>query len=263
MSLHVITQGFRQDKGKGRAFLYVKFASVMLSQAVLDYKFGAPKMQSAKEYSTKEDSENEDSESENEGSESENEDPENAVAAAKSDPPADSSAGISKAAVHKTIGPLSVSNIGLQFKDSYITIILDATLTLGPIGLSLLGFGLGVKFTSKIFTNPELSDFSPHLRGLAVALDKPPIILAGLFEDLSKGETELFAGGIAISMKEYSFLALGSYGVVNDPSKGKFKTFFFFAQLHGPLVELEFATINGVSLGFGYECSFCTTFHSR
>ena len=220
-------------------------------------------MPSAKEYSTNHDSENEGSENENEGSVSENEDPENAVVTAKSDSPDSSAGGMSKAAVHKTIGPLSVSNIGLQYKDSNIIIILDATLTLGPIGLSLLGFGLGVKFTSSLFTSPKLPDFSLYLRGLAAALDKPPILLDGLFEDLSTPTMELFAGGIAVTIKAYSFLALGSYGVVTDPSRGKFKTFFVFAQLHGPLVELEFATINSVSLGFGYDCPFCTTFHSH
>ena len=213
------------------------------------------KVDSKNKDSEDEDSEDEDSEHEvSEDEYAEIEDSENAVATPNSDPPVDSNAGgMSKAAVHKTIGPLSLSNIGLQYKDLTIIITLDASLTLGPIGVELLGFGLGLRLTSTIFSSPKLPDFSFQLRGLGAALDKPPIILAGLFEDLSNGQTELFAGGIAISMKEYSFLALGSYGVVIDPSGGKFKTFFLFAQLQGPLVELEFASINGVSLGFGYD----------
>jgi len=76
------------------------------------------------------------------------------------------------------------------------------------------------------------------------------MLIAGLFEDLSTPTMELFAGGVAVSIKAYSFLAFGSYGVIEDQSK-HYKTFFFFAQLRGPLIELEFATINGVTLGFG------------
>lgn len=159
---------------------------------------------------------------------------------------------MSKAAVHKVVGPLSLSNIGLQYnsKDNKLFIVLDATLALGPISLSLLGFGLGAKLSADFFTHFNLDNFGLELHGLAVALDQPPMLLAGLFEDLSTPTMELFTGGVAVSMKQYSFLAFGSYGVIEDQSK-KYKTFFFFAQLQGPLIELEFATINGVTLGFG------------
>lgn len=169
---------------------------------------------------------------------------------------------MSKAAIHKVIGPLSLSNIGLQYKDSKIIVVLDATIALGPIGLNLLGFGLGVNIASILSSNIDSSDFSVQLRGMAAALDQPPILLAGLFEDLSTPTMELFAGGIAVGMDEYNFLALGSYGVVTTPSE-KFKTFFLFAQLHGPLVELEFGTINGVSLGFGYDYPILFFLRSR
>ncbi|RDB20863.1 hypothetical protein Hypma_012068 [Hypsizygus marmoreus] len=161
--------------------------------------------------------------------------------------------GVSSAAVHKSIGPLSFANIGLQFKDGMLFIIFDATLALGPVGLSLLGFGVGAKITADFFTQFDISNFALQLHGLAAALDKPPILLAGMFEDLSTPTMELFAGGVAISVNAYSFLALGSYGVVEDDSKKSYKTFFVFAQLRGPLIELEFATINGVTLGFGYN----------
>ena len=220
--------------------LCVKVASSLALQAALDLKFGGPK----KTPDTKERSADQVS----------------ATKAPKSDASANTdgdAGGMSKAAIHKTVGPLSLSNIGLQYKDSKITIVLDATLALGPIGLDLLGFGLGLNLTSTLFSNIDPSDFSVQLAGLGAALDKPPILLAGLFENLSP---ELFAGGIAVGIKEYSFLALGSFGVVTTPS-GKFQTFFVFAQLHGPLVELEFATINGVSLGFGYDCPFFRGFH--
>ncbi|KAK2465662.1 hypothetical protein APHAL10511_002206 [Amanita phalloides] len=142
--------------------------------------------------------------------------------------------GVSKAAVHKSIGPLSLSNIGLQYKDSKIIIVLDATLTLGPIGLTLLGFGLGLKLSSTLFSDPKLTDLSVQIQGFAAAFDQPPILLAGLLEHIVTNDMDLYAGGIAVNFKAYSFLALASYGTRS-------------------IVELEFATLNGISLGFGYN----------
>lgn len=162
--------------------------------------------------------------------------------------------GVSKAAVHKVVGPLSLTNIGLQYKDSKLFITFDATLALGPISFSMIGFGIGFTPTPHLFTHFDISDFSLQLQGLAAGLNKPPMLIAGMFEDLSTPTMELFAGGVAVSIKAYSFLAVGSYGVVEDTGHQEYKTVFVFAQLHGPLVELEFATLNGVTLGFGYVC---------
>jgi len=134
--------------------------------------------------------------------------------------------------------------------DGRLSIVVDATLALGPISFSLLGFGLGAKLSPDIFTHPNISKFNLELRGLAAALDKPPMLIAGLFEDLSTPAIKLFSGGIVVSIKPYSILAFGSYGVIQNQYK-QYKTLFFFAQLRGPLIELGFATINGVTLGFG------------
>jgi hypothetical protein len=187
-----------------------------------------------------------------------------ARASFKADDPSDPSSktqdalpgGVSKAAVHKVIGPLSISNIGLQYKNGKLFIVLDAAVSLGPISLGLLGLGLGTELSADVFTHFNVSNFHLEFHGLDVGLNKPPVLLAGLFEDLSTPDMELFTGGVAVSINAYSFLACGSYGVIKEPSKS-YNTFFFFAELHGPLVELEFATINGVSLGFGYVIYSC------
>jgi hypothetical protein len=144
-------------------------------------------------------------------------------------------------------------------------VVLDATLSLGPISLSLLGFGFGVHLDSSLFHDPKVE---VELSGLAAGLNKPPLSLDGLFkvvkpkpppegvaagmnnqplflDDLSN-EDVIYSGGVVISIVPYGILAFGSYGVI----KG-YKTFFIFGQLEGPLVELGFATINGVKLGFG------------
>ena len=74
----------------------------------------------------------------------------------------------SKAAVNKTAGPLSVTNIGLKYEDGELYLVFDALLSLGPISLDLLGFGLGVKLDESIFKKPQLD---VTLSGLAAGLN--------------------------------------------------------------------------------------------
>lgn len=151
----------------------------------------------------------------------------------------------SKTAVNKTIGPLSVSNIGLQYEKGMLSVLLDASLSLGPISLAVLGFKIGVNVADlfKDLTSLHLGvDFS----GLAAGLDKPPLILAGLFTKFTTSGGVIYSGGVVVSIKPYGVLAFGSYGSFKD-----FDTLFIFGQLEGPLVELGFATIDGVKLGFG------------
>ncbi|KAK4223239.1 hypothetical protein QBC38DRAFT_517353 [Podospora fimiseda] len=56
----------------------------------------------------------------------------------------DSDGESSSAPLKKTIGPLSISNIGLKYADQQLHITLDATLELGPLAFSLLGFSLNL-----------------------------------------------------------------------------------------------------------------------
>jgi hypothetical protein len=52
--------------------------------------------------------------------------------------------GATVANMKKTVGPLSISNIGIKMQDFHLMILLDASLKLGPIELDLAGFGLGI-----------------------------------------------------------------------------------------------------------------------
>ncbi|TPX64298.1 hypothetical protein SpCBS45565_g06022 [Spizellomyces sp. 'palustris'] len=163
-------------------------------------------------------------------------------------------AGATKAPLHKSDGILSVENIGLQYKNKKLYVLLDAAVHIGPIEMALLGFGIGVNLSSLTdFSNPDL-DIT--LSGLGVEYMQPPVAIAGIFQKTSSPDLEQYNGGVVIAIAPYSFLAFGSYGKAHDathPSTATFKTFFVFAKLNGPLVELEFAEITGISLGFGYN----------
>lgn len=148
-------------------------------------------------------------------------------------------------------------------------VIIDATITLGPVSLSLLGFGIGVPMSklklnklSTLISN-ELDDLIKaiewRISGLGVSFEKPPLILAGVFEHeiakLADATTkESYRGGIAVTFPPYVFVAVGEYSIItSSDGKDVYKSIFIFAKLDGPLVELEFARISGIRLGFGYN----------
>ncbi|KAL2214623.1 hypothetical protein CC79DRAFT_153986 [Sarocladium strictum] len=136
----------------------------------------------------------------------------------KSQPDASGSEKGVKAAYKIKIGPLSVGNIGLWFKNGMIGITLDATLIMGPIGLSLLGFTIGVPFSKKynLQNPPPLGDVEWGLQGLILALDKPPLTIAGGFmRDTSNADVEvMYTGGLVVGFKPWSFEAMGAYATV-------------------------------------------------
>jgi hypothetical protein len=155
----------------------------------------------------------------------------------------------SGAAVDKKSGPLSITSIGLQYEGGVLFAVLDASLMLGPISMSVLGFKIGFKLDDLI----KGSIFEPkvELEGLAAGLNKPPLSINGMFKHVKKSGVDLYSGGVIVSVVPYGVLAFGTYGTITQPDGSSYKTFFIYGELEGPLVELGFATINGVKLGFG------------
>ncbi|KAL5598258.1 hypothetical protein FOBRF1_012051 [Fusarium oxysporum] len=111
----------------------------------------------------------------------------------------------------KTSGPLSVRSISVKATSaSRIVITIDGSVTLGPVGLALLGFAVGLDFA--IVKNPsQLMNAKPDfsLDGMAVVFDRAPVRLAGLFSRTAKQEGAEYRGGIAITVGSWSSIAMG------------------------------------------------------
>lgn len=173
-----------------------------------------------------------------------------------------------------TMGPITIANIGVQFsKDSssrdVISFHFDATLQVGPIGFGVLGLHIDLTFDAGITVENllRLEGITPgaHIDGLAADFDSPPLTVAGLLEK----SDDIYKGGVVVSLEPYSFLAVGSYGEMEEESDGSvypvglapagktkvatFKSFFIFGELEGPIVDLGFLEVLGVKLGFGYN----------
>lgn len=159
-----------------------------------------------------------------------------------------SDSGSSKAPLKTTIGPLAISNIALHFANDRLKVLLDVTVSLGPIQMSLLDFGLGFDLAHASLHDLSNVSVDLELRGLGLGLSAPPLQISGMFE---KNE-DIYMGGVSLAVEPYLFLAVGEYGTVVAKDIA-IKCLFVFAQLDGPLVNIGVAEIMGVKAGFGHN----------
>jgi len=69
----------------------------------------------------------------------------------------------------KSVGPLSISNIGFKYADGKVTLMLDAEIRLGPIGLAMLGAGI----TLRDSTPSQTTSSSPSKVSLQNSTNRP------------------------------------------------------------------------------------------
>ncbi|GME34039.1 hypothetical protein FN846DRAFT_301210 [Neofusicoccum parvum] len=159
--------------------------------------------------------------------------------------------GTTKAPFAKTIGSLAISNIGLAWRGGTLSLCLDAEVHAGPIALALKGFSIDVGLSKHTLQGGDLP-VGFTLEGMAVALDRPPLALAGGLARRRLPSGDFFTGGVAVAFSEWAFLAAGGYGRLRSGGR-TVDSAFVFARLDGPLVTLEFATLSGLTGGIGYN----------
>ncbi|KAI8722383.1 hypothetical protein NCS52_00382000 [Fusarium sp. LHS14.1] len=172
------------------------------------------------------------------------------------------SGGKTVAPMSKTLGPLSVSSIGVSVSgQSFINIVvsLDAGLTLGPVNIKLLGLTLAVNLekVTSLDNLPDLS-FLVGLGGMAIDFEKEPTRLAGMFVPYGshKDREAGFMGAIAVSFAKWSAIAAGMYFETNPEHESKpapMKSLFVFGTLRGTLFTVGSFDINSLTGGFGYN----------
>jgi hypothetical protein len=185
-------------------------------------------------------------------------------------PRSDAMSRPTKGALDVKTSILSISSISFQMKTGgWLAITVDATVTLGPIAFTVVGFELSIHLSSFRLDELGLSileainsgsdTFGVSIKGLAVSFEKPPVILAGVFIHDKKttegGSEESYRGGIAVSVLPYVFQAVGQYKVITkDNPHSELKSVFVYAQIEGPIVTIYgIATLEGIKLGFGYN----------
>ena len=159
----------------------------------------------------------------------------------------------------KTIGPLTIRSISLKLQHGYLYIMLDVSVMLGPVGGNVKGFGIGIPLSSNLHSIDTSRSISIILSSIGIELDRPPVELAGELRKVSRATNgvtvEGFEGGLVLGIEAYTFVAGGGYyDKVTDPKTGKtFKSLFVFAELDGPIAELELGSLSDLTGGIGYN----------
>ncbi|KAH8654008.1 hypothetical protein BGZ60DRAFT_159118 [Tricladium varicosporioides] len=247
------------------------FVIVSDNKVVLDHIFEPDKTTTANGQTNTGDSAQTDTNSETNKKDTVSQETTGKDTAGKSSTPAAPEAPATKGDSNTKAGPLSISAISLQYKNGSLFVGIDATLVIGPITFSVIGFTVEVELNNPQhpITLNHLADIITHglihvdIHGLEAGLDKEPLTLRGVFihdTTINEGNNpptsvESYRGGVSVGFKAWKVLAVGEYAIVTnlDATARQYKSIFIYGKLDGPLVELEFATISGVRLGFGYN----------
>ncbi|MEI5098262.1 hypothetical protein RB200_05880 [Streptomyces sp. PmtG] len=148
------------------------------------------------------------------------------------------------------IGPVRFHHAGIGYADKRLSISLDATMTVGPLTVELLGLGLGVDQDWNV---------APVLRGASVAVaypGPPQVAIAGAFTRIDLGtEFDLaFAAAGRIEIQDLIVLQLvGSWA----RNRAGWHSIFAYAELVAGrnrvngLFSVGPVTFTGLALGFG------------
>lgn len=141
--------------------------------------------------------------------------------------------------LNKTIGPCYIRRIGGEFKDGKISILIDAGIKISIIQIDFLELYIRMAL-NKGFT------FDYGLKGLVISLHKPPLSITGGLYTVKPGE--LYNGTVAICYNKFSFLALGSYGIIKETNDS---SVFIYMLLDYPFGGPPCFYITGIAAGFG------------
>jgi hypothetical protein len=150
------------------------------------------------------------------------------TSAAAADPAPQADAPPTTGNTNTTAGPLSIKGLSVQYKDESLFVSLDATLNLGPLTFSVIGFTLQIEL-GQVHLDSLADIVTKHLihaslHGIEAGLTKGPLTLKGVFVHDNTGAVtqkdgtivtkESYRGGIAVGFKVWQVLAVGEYQIV-------------------------------------------------
>jgi hypothetical protein len=150
--------------------------------------------------------------------------------------------------VEKKIGPLTITQYGFSYKNGEATLLISASLKLGPLDISTEGLGLGFNVGSLLKMKIDAPTFS--LKGLGLKYESSPIEISGMFlrTDKENANPE-YTGAALIKAASFNVSGIGSYSTT---SNGK-ASFFIYAAYFGPIGGPAFFFVTGIAAGFGFN----------
>ena len=149
----------------------------------------------------------------------------------------------------KNFGPLYFSRVGVQYQNSEVWFLLDASIAAAGLTLTLNGLAVGSPITQ----------FKPkfNLRGLGVAYEsKGALSIAGALLRTTtindKGITkDTFSGAVIVKTEAFTLAAIASYTTTDDGHP----SLFIYGVLNKTLGGPPFFFVTGLALGFAYNRS--------
>ena len=138
--------------------------------------------------------------------------------------------------VNKNLGIFSFQRIGVTYQKGAVGFLLDASLSASPIGMELLGIGMG-------FELEKPSNVRFFLSGMGVSYTSRTLVVNGEFT--ANGDAG-YDGALLVKMAGISLYAVGSYQA---------KSLFAYALLTGKIGGPPAFTVTGIAGGFGYNRS--------
>ena len=150
--------------------------------------------------------------------------------------------------VEKKIGPLTITQYGFSYKNGEATLLISASLKLGPLDISTEGLGLGFNVGQLLKMKIDAPSFS--LKGLGLKYESSPIEISGMFlrTDKENANPE-YTGAALIKAASFNISGIGSYSTT---SNGK-ASFFIYAAYFGPIGGPAFFFVTGIAAGFGFN----------
>ncbi|MBD2357426.1 hypothetical protein H6G41_22870 [Tolypothrix sp. FACHB-123] len=144
----------------------------------------------------------------------------------------------------KNFGPVYFKRVGVQYQNSEVWFLLDASISAAGLTLTLDGLAVGSPITQ---FNPKF-----NLRGLGIEYESKGAISIGgaLLRSTVNGKDE-YSGAILIKTETFTLSAIASYTTTTEGHP----SLFIYGILDKPLGGVPFFFVTGLALAFAYNRS--------
>lgn len=145
----------------------------------------------------------------------------------------------------KRVGPVTLSQIGFEYENDTITLLISGGVAIAAISVSLDGLGISVN-RSKLFEGKIDPTFS--LDGIGLSYAAPPLEISGSFLKTTFNGADTYNGTAVLKTDAFSLSAMGSFTQVDGQT-----SLFVYAYLDKALGGPSFFYVEGLAAGFGYN----------
>ena len=149
--------------------------------------------------------------------------------------------------INKTLGPVSIQKVGLNYKEGQASVGFSAGMALGPFSLDLEE--LAITFPMPLPGKPAGSKVAFDLKGMSLDIRTGSLQISGAFLKAATNKgTPSYYGQVIVKVGTFGLKALGGYA---PASKQMPASFFIYANVELPLGGPPYLYITGFAGGFG------------